>query len=327
MNTSRHHLCHWIARENIQPENIPKALSQSGVFPGQLSWLNFIDRLLLWSGTLMTTAGVIFFFAYNWNELPNMAKFALVQGLIIASILTIWRLGIDSAGGKAGLFAGSIFVGALLALIGQIYQTGADTYELFTAWAVLIFPWILISRLSALWLFWIGLVNISLILYYSIFGGLFGLLFSSNGLGWSLLVVNTLALVVWQGLAIKGVSWLDERWAIRLLAVVSGVLLTTLTLEYIFDSRNGHIFEFLAWPIWMAAAYWFYRKVHVDIFILAGGVLSGIVVVSSLLGRALLNTDVNEGSFLLIGLVVIGLSAAGATWLKRIIAEHQHDIH
>ena len=38
--------------------------------------------------------------------------------------------------GKAVLTLLSLLVGALLALTGQIYQTGADTYELFAWWAV-----------------------------------------------------------------------------------------------------------------------------------------------------------------------------------------------
>ena len=47
--------------------------------------------------------------------------------------------------GKAALLAASLFVGALLALIGQIYQTGADTFEMFAAWAALILPWVLVG--------------------------------------------------------------------------------------------------------------------------------------------------------------------------------------
>ena len=44
----------------------------------------------------------------------------------------------------------SLLTGALLALSGQVYQTGADTFELFAWWAVLILPWVLVSRFSPL---------------------------------------------------------------------------------------------------------------------------------------------------------------------------------
>ena len=46
----------------------------------------------------------------------------------------------------------SLFTGALLALVGQTYQTGADTYELFALWAFAITAWVAVARLPALWL-------------------------------------------------------------------------------------------------------------------------------------------------------------------------------
>ncbi len=39
----------------------------------------------------------------------------------------------------------------LLAVYGQTYQTGADPYELFFGWAILIIGWVAISRFAPLW--------------------------------------------------------------------------------------------------------------------------------------------------------------------------------
>ena len=49
---------------------------------------------------------------------------------------------------------------------------------------------------------------------------------------------------------------------------------------------------------------------------LAGGLFSLIVAVIMLLGETVLGYG--SGSYLLIGLVVIGMSAGGAIWLKSI---------
>ena len=50
--------------------------------------------------------------------------------------------------------------------------------------------------------------------------------------------------------------------------------------------------------------------------------LSGVVVVTYLLARVLFTSlRPDAGGFLLIGLVVIGLSAAGGWWLKEIARE------
>jgi hypothetical protein len=54
---------------------------------------------------------------------------------------------------------------------------------------------------------------------------------------------------------------------------------------------------------------------------LAGGVLSGVVVVAAFLGRVMSESRMEAGVFLFIGLVVIGLSAAGGFWLKNVANE------
>jgi len=55
--------------------------------------------------------------------------------------------------------------------------------------------------------------------------------------------------------------------------------------------------------------------------VLAGGVLSVIVVVTAWLGRIMLKSGDSAGALLFIGLVVIGLSAAGGWWLKQVVNE------
>ena len=150
MRTRRQILIDWIERDNIAPQNVQRALVIAGVFPSGAGWRHFFDQLLLWLGALMLAAGVIFFFAYNWNDLGRFARFGLVEALIVAALIVIWRVGLQGIAGKVTLLAVSLFIGALLALIGQTYQTGADTFELFVAWAVLILPWAVVGRFAAL---------------------------------------------------------------------------------------------------------------------------------------------------------------------------------
>ncbi len=60
-----------------------------------------------------------------------------------------------------------------------------------------------------------------------------------------------------------------------------------------------------------------------DLFILACGVLSLIIVITVFLSKSLLNHGGDAGIFLLIGLLVIGMSAAGGSWLKALSAEEE----
>lgn len=110
-----------------------------------------------------------------------------------------WRLGLERAAGKAALLAASLLVGALLALAGQIYQTGADTWELFAVWALMVFPWVAASRFSALWLFWLGLLNVASSLYFRTWGSFFGLFFDTETQLWWLFALDTAALCVGVG--------------------------------------------------------------------------------------------------------------------------------
>jgi uncharacterized membrane protein len=57
--------------------------------------------------------------------------------------------GLDRAFGQVLLIAGSVLTGVLLAVIGQAYRP-APTFSRFVAWAVLILPWVFVSRSAAL---------------------------------------------------------------------------------------------------------------------------------------------------------------------------------
>jgi len=78
--------------------------------------------------------------------------------------------------------------------------------------------------------------------------------------------------------------------------------------------------NFAIWIGWLVAAYFVYRHAIRDLYVLAGGALSVIVVAAALLGKALPMRD--AGEFLFIGLVVIALSAAAGWWLRMLAAEN-----
>lgn len=322
MRESRQDVLEWAEEGRIAPENLRRALDIGGVLPDRAQWRAFLDRLLLWLGAVMLAASAVFFLAYNWHDLGRYAKFALAEGLVLAALAVLWWQGLERAAGKAALVAAAILVGALLALIGQTYQTGADTFELFAVWAAAILPWALLGRLAALWVLWLAIVNLAVVLYFQAFHGLFGVLFGPERQLWLLFGLNTAALAAWEGLARAGIAWLRERWAPRLLATASGGLVTALAVIDIFH-KNEFGWGGPVWLVWLAAAYAVYRRRIKDVFVLAGGVLSVVVVVASLLGRWLADVRMEAGALLFIGLAVIGVSAAGGYWLKNVANEEE----
>ena len=316
----RHTLFAWAERGAIT--DLRAALEVAGVLPGAREWRNFLDRLLLWSGAVALATAVVFFIAYNWNDLGKYAKFGLVELLVVAGVLGYWRFGPERAAGKASLLVAAILLGALLALFGQTYQTGADTWELFANWAGLILPWVLVGRFTGLWMLWIAIVNTAIVFYFLVFPGLLGMLFSTERQLWTLFAFNTAALVVWE-LAARRIDWLAERWAPRLLAIASGAVATFLVLLFIVASREVSGIAVAIYLAWLGCAFAAYRVKGRDVLILAGGCLSIIVVVTTFLGKNLLSGRGEAGAFLFISLAVIAMGAASGWWLKR-VANEEH---
>ena len=305
----------WFDAGRVVPDREQDVLRAAGMTPTPAEWRDFLGRLTLWLGTIALAAALIFFFAFNWDDLGRYAKFGLVEAAIVAALLACWRVDLDGTPGKAVLLMLSLLTGALLALTGQIYQTGADTFELFAWWAVLILPWVLVGRFSPLWLVWLGLLNLAAFFYFSRFSDIETLL-------WTLFVLDNLALLAWEAAHLFGLSWLRDSWPPRLVAIAGGIMATALGITAITDGHENPgltALDALAYVVWLATIYVWYRRVRPDLFMLAGGLLSLIVTVTVFLSDKMLGSD--AGGFLFIGLVVIGMSAGGAIWLKSVVRE------
>jgi len=315
----RRDILDWSERGYIAPNDVQTALRVGGALPEAADWRGFVEQLLLWLGMALVASGVGFFVAYNWQDLGRFEKLALVQGLVVAALAVVGWKGLDRPAGRAALFGAALLVGALLALVGQIYQTGADTFELFAAWGLAVLPWALVARFAPLWVLWLLIANLAIVLYYTTFGGLLGVLFGPERLLWVLFAFNTAALVLWESLAAAGIRWLSGRWAPRLLALASGGLATALAVWSLLDWRATSGWGMPLWLVWLGVAYLVYRRWRRDLFVLAGGVSSVVIVAATFLLEHMGLDD--YGGFLVVALAVVGLSAVGTRWLQAVAAE------
>ena len=315
MRRLRDDVLDWLDAGRVVAGREDEVLRAAGMLPTPAAWRGFLGQLTLWLGTIALAAAVIFFFAFNWDDLGRFTKFGLVEGAIVAALIAAWRVDLDGAVGKAVLLLLALLTGALLALTGQIYQTGADTYELFAWWAVLILPWVLAGRFSPLWLFWLGLLNLATFFYCT-------LSWDEDQVLWGLFALNSVALVAWEAAHRAGIAWLQDDWPPRLAAVAGGVMATALAIWAIVDSDPARGLGAIGYAVWLASLYGWYRYVRPDLFMLAGGVLSLVVAITVFLGEHLLDND-SAGGFLFVGLVVIGMSAGGAIWLKSVAREQR----
>jgi hypothetical protein len=181
---------------------------------------------------------------------------------------------------------------------------------------------VIVGRYAALWLLWLALANLAAALYFHTFGGLPGLGLPAEDQRRVLFALDTAALVAWE-LAARRVSWLAARWAPRTVAVASGTMITFLALHAIFDRNLAGAATAATYAVWLAAIYFAYTRLIRDVFILAGGCLSAIVVVTAFAARHLLDRTPDAGAYLLLALLVIAMAGAAGWWLKRLAAEHR----
>ena len=144
---------------------IALALDLTGSRPDAAAWRAFAIRLLNAAGIAAAGAGAIFFVAANWQHFGAIGRFALLQIAFIACVALAWWRPPPHPLGPAALVLATLLTGGLLALFGQSYQTGADVYELFLAWAALTLPFAFAGASGAVWATWWSVLNVGLALY------------------------------------------------------------------------------------------------------------------------------------------------------------------
>ncbi|HEV8501994.1 MAG TPA: DUF2157 domain-containing protein [Casimicrobiaceae bacterium] len=311
-------LMRWNAAGALSAQDMPRALRVAAVVPDGTRWLRFVEWVTIGAGAALIGVGIVFFIAYNWAAMPATARFALVEAAIVVAVAAcLWR-GPDTPAGIGALCVAAIAVGGLLALVGQTYQTGADTYELFAAWALAMLPWAVLGRQAPLWLIWLCVVNLAAQAWFARWGmaGFAG----GQGALWTLLLQNAGALALWEVARTLDLREFRADWALRVVGVASGIGATIAGIDAIFDSRAAASSLGIGWALWLAALWYGFRMRRVDVFVLAVGLLSTIVVTAAFLGKHLF-TDRFFASPLLVAAAVIGLAAGGIVVLRRIAGE------
>jgi len=296
----------------------------SGQVPAQGEWLGFADRLLLLSGTLFLVTGIFFFFAFNWAEIGKFERFALVESLVVIATLFAFVLKLDTWGGRVALMAAALLLGAALGVIGQVYQTGADSYRLFLNWTLLISGWVLISRWNMMYLLWMVLLNLTISLYWwQIIGG------DGEVLNIILLGINFGFVLLWELLATR--NWLPfmsrNRLHLYLLMAPALSYASYLMLDFIFGFGFGYAtLDWIAPPVYavvMGILFLLYTRLRRDLLMLSMAALSLLVVVVAGSGRLIydlmdMTFRVPVVFFLIMGAIIVALTGGLVTGLRRI---------
>lgn len=211
-------------------------LSRQALYANKKEWNRFLSIFLLAVGIGFTVSGIIFFFAYNWNDLPKFAKLGIVEILLVSSVLlavfTRWNRLV-----KQILLTGATFLtGTLFAVFGQIYQTGADSYDLFLGWTLFTILWAVAIRFAPLWLTFIGLLCTTIWLYNIQIAarGSWEMILLANAVTW----ICASATVITEWMSIKGSLNKQNRWFVSLLSLATIVHTCYLTMLAISDASS-----------------------------------------------------------------------------------------
>jgi uncharacterized membrane protein len=312
---SREDIDHFAQSGVFDARGRDAALGLAGITPDSAAWNTFLSRLFLFLGALYLVAAVGFFVAYNWNDMGRFAKLGLLEAAVVIPAVLAFAF-TDTMRRRAALLAGILAIGPLLAYVGQTYQTGADNYELFRAWALLALPWVLVARWRMTFAAWILIVNLSVQLYFSdVWRPLNNHWNDSAGLV-ALIALNAALLALLERFAahIDGAGRVGERLAAGLM--LAGA--TTLLLSFLFERETTRLWHLPIGIAVLGASFWGYRVLRFDLVILAFACIAGIVFCTALSGKLLSEIHMRDAAFLWSGAVAIGLSAWAGSWLREL---------
>ncbi len=309
-------LLHWAEQQQLSAQQLKQ--TPLPLHASVTDWLDLANKLLLFVAGLLLFAAVVFFFAYNWPLMHHLSKLALAGSAVLVTGAVAMLSAADSVLQRAALFSCSLLTGALLALIGQIYQTGADIWQLFAAWAALITPLVLLSKSRASYLLWFVLMELSLWRYLDT-SSLFWLSGSTNQL--LLLTLGNLVLLTFAEFALPRLG-VTRPAPLRWLCALG--LIIPLTLGALIGVwEKPYQINLLCYLLFATALSAWYWRLKPDIPVFGLLLFSAIAFSTALLAKGL---DGADGFFVvnLLALYVIGCSAGAAIWLKRLLQEPPH---
>ena len=307
----------------LSPRALERALEIATATPSRADWHRFLSRTLTLLGAALVLAGIVCFFAFNWNRIGRFGKLGLIEvSIVCAALVGWWRL--PRLSGQIAITAAAVLVGPLLGVIGQAYQTGADPYNLFVTWALVIIPWVIAARFTTLWVVEVVLLDVALTLWWS-------QVVSPNVADtWVarfvvIAVVHATAVVVWEWQIRRAKPWLSERWAAHELALAGFIALTIAAAWFILEPDDYARRFNVAGAVGLAglvasiaSAFWYYRLRRPDRFMVTVAGAAGLALAAVIVGRVVIaDLELEALGWLVLAVFVVAEITYGLRWLRQ----------
>ncbi len=236
-NINKTELDTLVINGKLPPTEINQLL-ETEYYHNKKDWVNFLSRFFLGLGSGLICAGVIFFFAFNWDDIHKFIKLGLVVTLLLGGMIPVLFLKLKPLYKHILLTISSVLIGVAFAVYGQIYQTGADAYDFFLGWTIFVALWVFSTRFSALWLLFFTLTTVTTVLYFDQ-----ELNRHSEDLLMFVFVLKfAIIYVIINGIEYVKKEKLFDRWFDNLLQVALVYLVTaSITLNLISEFNNYYI--------------------------------------------------------------------------------------
>lgn len=292
-------------------------------------WRRWASLLLLVLGGSLILAGIVFFVAYNWAAWDKAAKLGGLGLAVALAVAGAWWRGLARVEGRALLFAACVLVGVFLAAFGQVYQTGADVWELFRAWAALIVLWVVAARAPVHWLLLLAITDAAISLYVSqvLVGHR-----QSEVVRWWWVIAATQALTLagFELARTRAYFYVPQTWPRWVLAPVILFYLSVPATLIVFDDRDVTVdvlAVFLGLVGCILGGYRYYRRVARDLFVLTciGFCCAWLITMGALRLTGSFTHD-NCGSLVLVGLLVVWMLTFLVKTVRRWNVEMREEI-
>ncbi|MDR2212592.1 MAG: GDYXXLXY domain-containing protein [Pseudomonadales bacterium] len=260
------------------------------------------------SAAALFAFGLLCWIAANWSALHRLTRLGLVGGLLLLSIVTAT---VAPRARIPALLLATALSGGLLALLGQVYPSGADAWQLFALWTLLALPFALAARHGAPWLLWAVVASAAIVLWQFQQRG--GLDIANFGTLW--LLSFALALVLAPIAPLRALLG-NVDWAFRL--AVAGALAWVVVTDLVvfFTEDTGSFLLILA--LLSAAALALLRSRPLEFGLLTLTVAAIDTLLIAHIGDALFNAS-SDG--LLVGLIAAFI-VGGSIVLLRMAHGH-----
>lgn len=259
-------------------------------------------------------ASIIYFFASNWSGFSRFEKI----GLSVCLLLLFYLFGFVVSKkienhpflGKWFIFTGSLTFGVTVGLLGQIYNSHADSYMLFLIWFIPTILFAIVTKYQPFYVTSFLLLNLTVWFYTHPSQGFFSRTNEEQFL--VLLMFAFVNLVIFiisykkiiPSPIVKGLSF-----------SFSNFILIVSTFNFIFGNK-GFLLNFIYAPLLLASIYYLSKKTNEKLLTVLSGIALSFYAIVKYFELAI---ELNE-LFYLGGMIFAGLLIFGTIKMAKIIS-------